>query len=137
MIGTLEQDAFLRANPWGSLTTLRRDGTPSSTVVVFGTDGDHLLISTRAAFHKVRMLERDARATLTALSGPPAWDFVTVEGTASIERDLAAIEEPTRRVFAAIGRPAPEDLAGWLSSQGRVILRIRPARVYDRISRPR
>jgi PPOX class probable F420-dependent enzyme len=137
MIGTPEQDAFLRKHFWASLTTLRRDGTPSSTMVVFGTDGDDLLVSTRAVFAKVKMLERDPRATLTSLSGPPTWDFVTVEGVATIERDLAAIEDPTRKVFAAMDRPPPADLAGWLSGQGRVILRITPRRVYDRISRPR
>jgi PPOX class probable F420-dependent enzyme len=137
MIGTPQQDAFLRKNFWATLTTLRSDGTPSTTVVVFGTDGDDLLVSTRAKFLKAKMLARDPRATLTSLGGPPSWDFVTVEGVATIERDLQAIEEPTRRVFAAMDRPPPDDLAGWLSSQGRVILRISPRRVYDRLSRPR
>jgi PPOX class probable F420-dependent enzyme len=137
MIGTPEQDAFLRTNYWASLTTLRRNGTPSSTVVVFGTDGDDILISTRSVFLKVKMLERDPRVTVTSLSGPPSWDFVTVEGEAVIERDFAAIEAPTRKVFEAMGRPAPADLPGWLSSQGRVVLRITPNRVYSRLSPPR
>ena len=137
MIGNEAQDAFIRKNFWATLTTIRKNGRPSSSVVVFGTDGDDLLVSTRSVFGKVRMLERDPRLTITSLSGPPSWDFVTVEGTATIERDLKGIEEPTRKVFAAMGRPAPDDLAGWLSSQGRVILRIRPERIYDRISQPR
>jgi PPOX class probable F420-dependent enzyme len=137
VIGTQAQDAFLRANFWATLTTIRRDGRPSSSMIVFGTDGDDLLVSTRSVFGKVKMLARDPRVTLTSLSGPPSWDFVTVEGTCSIERDLKAIEEPTRKVFASMNRPPPDDLAGWLSSQGRVILRIRPERVYDRLSPPR
>jgi PPOX class probable F420-dependent enzyme len=137
MIGNEAQDAFLRKNYWSTITTLRRDGRPSTTVVVFGCDGDEIVVSTRAKFLKTKMLERDPRVTLTSLGGPPSWDFVTVEGTCSIERDLKAIEGPTRTVFAAMGRPAPDDLAGWLSSQGRVILRIRPERVYDRLSAPR
>jgi PPOX class probable F420-dependent enzyme len=137
MIGTPEQDAFLRKNFWATLVTIRKDGRASSSVVVFGTDGDDLLVSTRSVFGKVRMLERDSRVTLTSLAGPPTWDFVTVEGACAIERDLKAIEAPTRKVFEAMGRPAPDDLAGWLSSQGRVILRITPERLYDRISPPR
>ena len=137
MIGNEAQDAFLRQNFWATITTIRKSGRPSSSVVVFGTDGDDLLVSTRSVFGKVKMLERDPRVTLTSLSGPPSWDFVTVEGTVEIERDLTAIEEPTRKVFAAMNRPAPDDLPGWLSSQGRVILRIHPERVYDRISPPR
>ena len=59
------------------------------------------------------------------------FNFVAVEGRCDIERtDLV---RATRLVFKAIegtGYEEPEDLPGWLAEQQRVILRIKPTRVY-------
>ena len=58
-------------------------------------------------------------------------DFVAIEGACDIERtDLV---RATKLVFAGIRDTVyqePEDLEGWLKSDGRIILRIKPERSY-------
>src|SRR5688572_18351945 len=133
MIGTPDFDAFLTANRWAVVSTLRKSGQPSSTIVAYARDGDELIVSTMRAFAKVRMLDRDPRITVCAVSSHEPFNFVTVEGMGAVERNYVDILEPTRLIFrslAAINYPEPADLPDWLEKQGRVILRIKPQRVY-------
>ena len=124
-------EAFIRDHRWAVLTSLRRTGTPVSSLVAYATDGDELVVSTRAASFKHDSIARDERVNLCILSGREPFDFVAVEGSCAIERsDLVTA---TRLVFAAIKDTPyqePEDLEGWLEQEGRVILRIRPLRSY-------
>ena len=59
------------------------------------------------------------------------FNYVSVEGIAEIEaNDLV---RATRLVFQNItgtGYEEPEDLEGWLQADDRVILRIRPQRIF-------
>ena len=132
MIGdNAEHDQFISDNRWAVLTSLRADGQPVSSVVAYARDGDTLVISTPGGTFKRRSLERDARATLCVMPNAEPFNFVSVEGRMDVEHeDLVA---NTRLVFQNIsdtGYQEPEDLAGWLESQQRVILRLRPQRVY-------
>jgi len=126
-----EQEQFISDNRWAVLTSLRADGQPVSSVVAYARDGDSLVISTPGGTFKRRSLERDGRATLCILPNAEPFNFVSVEGHVSVEHeDLVA---KTRLVFANItdtGYQEPEDLAGWLEAQQRVILRLQPERVY-------
>ena len=124
-------EAFIRDHRWAVLTSLRRTGTPVSSLVAYATDGDELVVSTRAATFKHDSIARDERVTLCILSGREPFDFVAVEGFCTIER--SDLVPATRLVFAAIKDTPyqePEDLEGWLEQEGRVILRIRPQRTY-------
>ena len=56
MIGSTEQDAFVRAMRWCSVTTLRKDGSPTSSVVFYAVEGDELIFSTTADRLKARTL---------------------------------------------------------------------------------
>ena len=137
MIGTPEFDRFLSEHRWCVVTTLRRDGSPSSSVNAYAREGDQLRISTQAHRLKVRTIERDPRVAVTVISNAEPFNFVTVEGTAEIQRE--EIIEPTRRVFAnlaATGYREPGDLERWLKEQGRVIIRVTPTRVSG-VIRPR
>ncbi|OAI40954.1 hypothetical protein AYO38_00810 [bacterium SCGC AG-212-C10] len=133
MFGTPAFDAFVTEHRWAVVTTVRKSGQPSSTLVAYARDGDSLIVSTMRKFAKVKMLDRDPRITVTVISNREPFNFITVEGTATIERDYAAILEPTKKVFqalAAINYKEPEDIPAWLESQGRVIVRVHPDRVY-------
>lgn len=130
MIGTPAFDAFISAHRWCVVTTLRKDGSPSSSVNAYARDGDQLVISTQAFRLKVRTLEHDPRITVAIISNQEPFDFVSVEGTAAIQRE--GIEAPTRAVLGALastGYRQPEDLAKWLEEQRRVIIRVTPTRV--------
>lgn len=123
-------DTFISEHRWAVLTTLRKDGHPVSSVVAYARDGDTLVVSTPGGTFKRRSLDRDPRATLCILTNREPFNFVSVEGRVDVEHeDLVA---NTRKVFQNIadaGWQEPEDLAGWLRDQKRVILRLRPDRV--------
>jgi PPOX class probable F420-dependent enzyme len=132
MIGTDPKfDQFITDHRWAVITTLRKSGTPSSTFVAYARDGDTLVVSTPGYTFKRKSLERDARVALCCTTDAAPFNFVTVEGRATVEKDdLVAM---TKLVFANIadsGWKEPEDLQGWLDSQDRVILRIHPEKVY-------
>lgn len=124
-------DDFLSAHRWAVLTTLRASGSPVSSVVAYARDGDDFVVSTPGATFKRASLERDPRVNLCVISNAEPFNFVALEGTASVEHD--DLLRRTRLVFEALtdtGYQEPEDLAKWLKDQQRVILRIRPERVH-------
>lgn len=130
MIGTEQFDRFISAHRWCVVTTLRKDGTASSSVNAYARDGDTLVISTQAHRLKAKTLERDPRITVCVISNSEPFNFVSVEGTAAIERE--GIAEATRTVFrniSATGYTEPPNLEQWMKEQGRVIIRVTPGRV--------
>jgi PPOX class probable F420-dependent enzyme len=131
MIGTNDQfDQFITDHRWAVITTLRKGGHPSSSFVAYARDGDTLLVSTPGMTLKRKTLDADNRVTICVTTNQEPFNFVTVEGTATIEHDN--LVENTRKVFANIddtGFTEPPDLEGWLRDQQRVMIRIHPDRV--------
>lgn len=124
-------DDFITQYRWAVLTTLRASGSPVSSVVAYARDGDELVISTPGGTFKRKSLERDARMNLCIINNEEPFNFVSIEGDVSIESD--DLVRKTRLVFKNIentGYQEPEDFEGWLETQARVILRIKPQRVY-------
>ena len=132
MIGiNATEDEFVTNHRWAVLTTLRAEGHPVSSVVAYARDGDALIVSTPGMTFKRRSLERNPRATLCIVSNNEPFNFVSVEGTATIETE--DLIEGTRKVFANIsdvGYEEPEDLADWLETQQRVLIRLTPERTH-------
>ena len=132
MIGNSEtEDTFVTDHRWAVLTTLRADGQPVSSVVAYAREGDTLLVSTPGMTFKRRSLDRDPRATLCIISNSEPFNFVSVEGSVTIETE--DLVEGTRRVFANIadtGYSEPEDLPAWLEAQQRVLIRLHPERTH-------
>ena len=132
MIGTNSQwDQFLTDHRWATLTTLRKSGSPVSSVVAYARRDDVLVVSTPGMTFKRATLEQDARVNLCAFSNTEPFNFVSVEGR--VEILTTDLEADTLRVFdniAGTGYEPPEDLPGWLSVQQRVILEIHPERIY-------
>jgi PPOX class probable F420-dependent enzyme len=126
-----EHDAFLSEHRWAVLTTLRDSGGPVSSVVAYARDGDDFVVSTPGGTFKRSSIERDPRVNLCVISNAEPFNFVALEGQASVERD--DLVRRTRLVFANIegtGYTEPPNLERWLEDQQRVILRIRPERVH-------
>ena len=131
MLGNEQLDQFINDHRWAVLTTIRANGEPSSSVVAYAREGDTLVVSTPGQTFKTQTLRQNPQANLCVISNAEPFNFVTVAGTAVIETDN--LIEPTRAVFANIadtGYQEPEDLENWLTSQGRVIIRLHPERVY-------
>jgi PPOX class probable F420-dependent enzyme len=130
MIGTGPFDRFISANRWCVVTSLRRDGTPASSLNAYARDGDQLLISTQAHRLKAKSLAHDPRITVCVINDAAPFSYVSVEGSCEVQRE--DILEATRTVLSGLagsGYTEPADLPGWIAEQGRVILRVTPTRV--------
>lgn len=124
-------DQFISEYRWAVLTTLRQSGSPVSSVVAYARDGDELVVSTPGLTFKRKTLEKDSRVNLCVITNEEPFNFVSIEGDVTIEKE--GLVRNTRLVFKNIentGFQEPEDFEGWLESQQRVILRIKPTRVY-------
>jgi PPOX class probable F420-dependent enzyme len=80
------QRAFVQDNPFvGTVTTLRADGSPHSTVVWVDTDGDEVVrFNTPHGSLKQRHLARDPRVSLVVIDPQDMYRWVGVTGTAEI-----------------------------------------------------
>ena len=125
------QDAFLSAHRWAVLTALRASGDPVSSVVAYARDGADFVVSTPGGTFKRAAIERNPKVNLCVVSNAEPFNFVAIEGSATVERD--DLVRRTKLVFAAIADTQysePPDLEQWLETQARVIIRIRAERVH-------
>lgn len=98
------QAELFRGKNWGTVVTLRKDGSPHSTPVWVDTDGEKVIFNTAVGRAKERHIRRDPRVAITVL---PADDqqagYVTVYGTAEIS-DEGAFDEIDRLAQKYIGQ---------------------------------
>lgn len=137
MIGQPEQDAFVRAMKAAIVTSLRKDGSPATSLIYYAVDGDELIFSTTKDRLKVKTLKRDPRTALTVLDEGAPHRFVSVEGTARIvEEDIIPGHIVINRAMR--NQPdwqPPEGYDDLLEKQGRVIIRVTPQRVGGVVNR--
>ena len=85
-----KQAELFRGKNWGTVVTLREDGSPHATPVWVDTDGENVLFNTAIGRAKERHLRRDPRVAVTVL---PAEDqqsgYVSVTGTAELSEEGA------------------------------------------------
>ncbi|MBI5949628.1 MAG: PPOX class F420-dependent oxidoreductase [Chloroflexi bacterium] len=131
MIGTPDQDAFINKNKWAVVTTLRKGGAPSSSIIFYAREGDTLIFSTTESRFKAKSLRRDPRIAVCVLDEGAPYGYVTVEGTATIESDdivpgHIAINKAMRGLAEFT---PPEGFVERLRKEGRVIIRVTARRV--------
>jgi len=119
---------LLDASHVAVLATTNPDGSPQSSPVWVGRDGDDVLISTAAGRRKTVNLERDARASVTVWDPADPEAYVEVRGTATVT------EDPGRALAVALGDKygGPGHGAEYLALPPevvRVVVRITPTRV--------
>jgi PPOX class probable F420-dependent enzyme len=134
MIGTQAQDDFLSRNRIAVVTTLRRDGSPASSVIIYGKEGDTLFFSTTADRLKAKTLKRDPHIVLTAVEAPPATGYVSVERTGEVippERagEVLAWHRKLLKVMRGPDVTEPEGYTDRLAQERRVIVLVTPGRV--------
>ena len=79
---------FLREPHWGTLTTIRANGTPHVTAIAFTyADGTVRVIASDAT-QKVRNIERTGYASVCQVDGPR---WLSLEGPAVVRRDVHGI----------------------------------------------
>lgn len=110
------------------LGTVNPDGSPQTSVVWVGRDGDDLLISTATGRRKETNLRRDPRASLSVYDMADPLQYVEVRGTTTIAEDLG------RELAVALaekyeGPGAGEEYLLLPPEVVRVVIRLTPQRV--------
>jgi PPOX class probable F420-dependent enzyme len=117
--------AFITQNHRAVLATTRSDGDPQLSLVVAGTDGNEVVISTRETAVKTKNVRRRPRATLIVFSDNFFGPWVQVEGPVEVvglPDALPGLEAYYRQISGE--HPDWEDYRGAMVRERRVLLRI-------------
>lgn len=130
-----EASQLLEAQNFGVLATLKRDGQPHLTTMLYGWDSSERVarFSTTSTRLKTTHLKRDPRATLH-VSADDRWSFAAVEGLAEVSApSLEPGDAVGRELLAMVpetARPAdPEAFFAEAVAEGRVVIRLRAERI--------
>jgi len=126
-MSTLDDNArkFLEKPYVGTVTTLRQDGSPHSTIVWVDVDEDGLSFNTAAGRAKPRHLERDPRVSLLVVDPEDTYKWVSISGTAELTTD-GADSQIDRLAKKYLG----QDEYPWRKpEEQRIKVRINPERV--------
>ncbi|MGW0118511.1 PPOX class F420-dependent oxidoreductase [Streptomyces sp. NPDC003327] len=128
----MELSASVRAllddvNP-AVLATIQPDGSPQTSVVWVGRDGDELLISSQAGRRKIKNIEADPRVSLTVHDRHDSLLYAEVRGTATV------VEDEGRALAVALaeqyeGEGAGQEYLELPPEKVRVVVRITPTKV--------
>jgi PPOX class probable F420-dependent enzyme len=87
---TDKQRKFIAENPFvGTVTTLRRDGSPHNTIVWVDTDDGTVTFNTAVGRAKERHLRNDPRAAMTVVDPENTYQWVSISGPAELTTDGA------------------------------------------------
>ena len=114
--GTL---ALLDGKNYAVLATINPDGSPQTSVLWVGRDGNDLLFSTVAGRVKHRNMERDPRVSATVLDSADPENYVELRGRVSMTPDVDRALD-TRLSWKYDGRDPDEDRPGAV----RVVVRM-------------
>lgn len=122
---------FARTNHRGVLAARRRDGSTQLVPVLAGVDDSgHLVISTRGTSTKVRHLREFSTASCVVFTDGFYGPFVQIEGPVEIVSLPDAMEGLMALYRQAAGEhPDWDEFRAAMIAEGRVLLRITPARV--------
>ena len=139
MIGCMELDtalAFVAEHKRGVLTTLKSDGRPQLSNIMYHLSDDGLIrISVTDARAKTANLRRDPRASLH-VTRDDFWAYVVIEGRAELTPtasapDDATVEELVKQYRDAAGEhPDWDDFRRTMVADGRLVVRLQPERAY-------
>jgi PPOX class probable F420-dependent enzyme len=126
--------AFLSDRHQGILATIRRDGRPQlSSVLYFLDDDGRIKISTRQPTAKVHNLRRDGRAALH-VTGQNFYQYIVVEGTVQLVEGDGILPE-LRRYYRRVAGEHPDwaDYDVAMIREERLLLSISIDRAYGMV----
>lgn len=134
---------FARTNKDGVLVTLKRDGKPQlSNILYHLTDDGHFQISITATRAKYFNLARDPWAALHVTRGD-FYAYAVFEGTAELSAPPAAVDDDAVETLVAYYRDAAGEHPDWdeyrsvMVAEKRVLVTFRPERAYGMLHVPR
>lgn len=119
----------------GALVTLKQDGRPQLSNVMYGVDKGLLRISVTADRAKTANLRRDPRASLY-VSRPDGWAYVVLEGVAELSDVAAAVDDAVVDELVEMYRSLQGDHPDWnqfrqaMVDERRLVLRLRLNHAY-------
>lgn len=111
--------ALVDGKNYAILATINPDGSPQTSVLWVGRDGNDLLFSTVAGRVKHRNMERDPRVSVTVLDSADPENYVELRGRVSMTPDVGRALD-TRLSWKYDGRDPGEDRPGAI----RVVVRM-------------
>ena len=111
--------ALLDGKNYAILATINPDGSPQTSVLWVGRDGNDLLFSTVARRVKHRNMERDPRVSVTVLDSADPENYVELRGRVSMTPDVGRALD-TQLSWKYDGRDPGEDRPGAV----RVVVRM-------------
>jgi len=127
MASDAARDAFLQANHFCVLATLRRDGRARLSPMAYAYDGGTILITTMKTRFGAITTRRDPRVTVCCFNPDQRRSYVNVSGRAEIVEEEALFLHLMRLVR---GRDYTDDELAEQKrrfvDEGRVVLRITP-----------
>lgn len=128
--------AFTRDHRHGVLVTLKRDGRPQSSNIVYTvTDDGRVRVSVTADRAKTRNMARDPRVSLH-VNADDFWSYVVLEADAELSPVASSPDDPTVdeliEMYRAIQGEHPDwdDYRKAMVADRRLVLTIRPVRAY-------
>jgi PPOX class probable F420-dependent enzyme len=133
--------SFVAQHRQGVLVTLRRDGRPQLSNILYlaGADGT-VRISVTDSRAKTNNLRRDPRASLHVTS-PDFWSFVVLDGTVALsplaaQPDDAVVGELVEMYRLASGEhPDWDEFRQAMVTQGRLVATLTPTYAYGQLAR--
>ncbi len=134
---------FARPRRQGVLTTLRRDGRPQLSNIMFALGEDDVVrISVTDDRAKTKNLRRDHRASLY-VPGDDFWSYLVLDGTAELTPVAAdpadEVVEELIALYRQVGgqeHPDWDDYRRTMVADGRLVVRILPDRAYGMVPPP-
>ncbi len=114
MTVTQQQLDFLAAHRNGVLVTLKRDGRPQLSNIIYRYDGQagRVQISVTADRAKTRNAARDPRVSLH-VSAKDFWSWLVVEGEASLSQVATAADDDTVEALVELYRALSGQHPDW------------------------
>ena len=124
----------------GVLVTIRRDGRPQSSDIVYAVGGGVIRISVTTGRAKTRNLERDPRAVLH-LTDPSSWSYLSFDGTVELTPAATAPDDATAdelvSLYTAVAGEEHPDWAEYrqaMVDEGRLVVHFTPTSVTGQIN---
>ncbi|MFJ6101723.1 PPOX class F420-dependent oxidoreductase [Streptomyces sp. NPDC092359] len=110
------------------LATVQPDGSPQTSVVWVGRDGDDVLISSTEGLRKIRNIRADSRVSLILHDRRDALVHAEIRGTATVVEDAGRVLA-VRLAEKYEGEGAGREYLELPPEQVRVVVRITPSKV--------
>jgi PPOX class probable F420-dependent enzyme len=118
---------LLDGRNYAVLATINPDGSPHTSAMWVGRDGDDLLFSTTEGRVKHRNMVRDPRVSVTVIDSADGENYAELRGTVTISPDAGLVVD-NQLSWKYDGKDKDPDLPGVV----RVVVRLKVAKVTGR-----